>query len=1433
MKKRILSCLLALLTAGAMLPLNAVSVSAAATLQTDGDYTYALLDDGTAQIAKYLGADAQVTVPAKLGGADVSEIGIRAFYDNDEIESVVLSAGVKTIGESAFSGCDMLESIDFGASVATIGKTAFENCRALQTVEIPATVKTIGEQAFKNCPILTDVVLHEGLATLGNRFLSGTAVSEVYIPTTVTTANESFAEADLLDSVTFGEGITAIPKDMFEGNNSLRSLTIPATVSTIGNDALCNMGSLETIVIPDNVTELGQYVLYNCPRLTSVTLGTGISVIPQGAFEGCSRLKAVTIPQNVTTIGNGAFKDCSRLESVTFNEGLVKIDSYAFERTALTEVTIPASVSQGGCAFSGCQSLKTIRLTEGATALPPALCQYTAVETAVIPEGITELPADFFRNCQKLTSVSLPSTLRTIKSNAFNGCTALNNVDIPQSVKTIESSAFRDTKALTTFTLHEGIQTMGSTVFYGSELDYIYIPKTLSTANSPFEGSNISSVTFSEGIATLPDNLFRGDGMLTKIKIPDTVIKIGSGCFRGTGLEVIIIPDSVKTLGNSAFEDCKSLCAAKIGAGVRKLPEWCFYGTEMLQNVVIPETVSDMDGSVFEGSGISYVKLPQSLVYIPNATFKDCHKLTKVECSDKLEEIGDYAFERCYEFTTLQTAIKEADFNNSTFKDCPKFTDKRFYVFNASNTGIESTGNIGVDHTLVHFTVKYDIRDDWKDEDVTMKKLYLNFPDNLEIVTTSFAAEGFSFDNAAYTGNYKSFDLTGGKTTGALRFSAYLNSSKDDVKDISASVEFRYKNTDFNKPIGEVEFTTAKLSIFAPSSVTEPSIVVSGYTATADKNVTVTISRIKSDGTKDATVTHTVTPNKYTGKYISDSLSILPEGKTPVNDDTFEVYSECNGVKSDVVRFAYTPGAVKVVKALETVNITKFTSPGETNLSHGNQANTYDITGIFTRGTSPVIMINPAEMLQFKIQLENDENIAAMALMSHKGDEWKFMPLFYDAESDMWIGEGYFDISDHELTTGQTYVPGALNLFWFYGKREDTYKSTLYGNGKSAANVGSIPLLEPDEEEEDIFYYDKDGKPHGKLGDYHETARNTVKDIFVDIIKGDWKDVPKDATVGGLKWLWQWGNTDDNFFRMTHGGVRLGPDGLPILPGDGGDMYNHDVSKDGRQRNAIDPSGIVYEAVEGNRVEGATATIYKLNDENGEWEEWNAADFEQENPLLTNSEGAYAWLTDEGRFRVTISKEGYETQTSEEFDIPPEKLDLNFSLVDNTTHPTATVEKGNEAGTYVVKFDKFMQVDTVNTDTVKIEGLTDVSIAPVYLNEGDAYADTFTVTGTLNAGTVQFSVTDAALSYSGVSAEPVSESITELILGDVDGDGEITIVDATAIQLHIAGLPTTAYFDEAADTDCDGEITIADASFVQRYLVALPTNDKIGKPVNS
>lgn len=58
--------------------------------------------------------------------------------------------------------------------------------------------------------------------------------------------------------------------------------------------------------------------------------------------------------------------------------------------------------------------------------------------------------------------------------------------------------------------------------------------------------------------------------------------------------------------------------------------------------------------------------------------------------------------------------------------------------------------------------------------------------------------------------------------------------------------------------------------------------------------------------------------------------------------------------------------------------------------------------------------------------------------------------------------------------------------------------------------------------------------------------------------------------------------------------------------------------------------------------------------------------------------------------------------------------------------------------------------------------------------------------------------------------------------GDVDNDGDITIVDTSFIQRHLAGIDL---FDEVqlkyGDVDDDGEVTIVDGTYIQRWLAGL------------
>lgn len=55
---------------------------------------------------------------------------------------------------------------------------------------------------------------------------------------------------------------------------------------------------------------------------------------------------------------------------------------------------------------------------------------------------------------------------------------------------------------------------------------------------------------------------------------------------------------------------------------------------------------------------------------------------------------------------------------------------------------------------------------------------------------------------------------------------------------------------------------------------------------------------------------------------------------------------------------------------------------------------------------------------------------------------------------------------------------------------------------------------------------------------------------------------------------------------------------------------------------------------------------------------WNAEDYDQQNPLITDEACAYAWDVPEGRYYVTCEKEGYDLIKSEDVNSNGEAVDL-------------------------------------------------------------------------------------------------------------------------------------------------------------------------------
>lgn len=102
------------------------------------------------------------------------------------------------------------------------------------------------------------------------------------------------------------------------------------------------------------------------------------------------------------------------------------------------------------------------------------------------------------------------------------------------------------------------------------------------------------------------------------------------------------------------------------------------------------------------------------------------------------------------------------------------------------------------------------------------------------------------------------------------------------------------------------------------------------------------------------------------------------------------------------------------------------------------------------------------------------------------------------------------------------------------------------------------------------------------------------------------------------------------------------------------------------RQQGIDPAGNIYNAATDEKIPDATCYLFKK--EEGEWVPWPAGEFSQENPLVSDADGHYAWITDPGKFKVKATKIGFKDGWGGPVTVPPEVTDLHIGL-EPTTSP--------------------------------------------------------------------------------------------------------------------------------------------------------------------
>ena len=224
-----------------------------------------------------------------------------------------------------------------------------------------------------------------------------------YAPFTITIGKDvtridshAFSQCKALTSVNFDKDYTGLesnndyPKELVIGAEAflqcfnLEAISIPNRVSTIGSSAFKWAGNNADEF---EVTFERRYYSEASGDGTSYSAGKDFDiplVIENSAFEACSKLKKLSLPVRLTSLGTRAFADTQNLASLTMRENtsnglrdtrtnevyepLRTIPSAAFERTGLSEIKVPASVTLiEDDAFGSCTHLSKITFQDHST----------------------------------------------------------------------------------------------------------------------------------------------------------------------------------------------------------------------------------------------------------------------------------------------------------------------------------------------------------------------------------------------------------------------------------------------------------------------------------------------------------------------------------------------------------------------------------------------------------------------------------------------------------------------------------------------------------------------------------------------------------------------------------------------------------------------------------------------------------------------------------------------------------------------------------------------------------------------------------------------------------------------------------------------------------------------------------------------------------
>ena len=299
---------------------------------------------------------------------------------------------------------------------------------------------------------------------------------------------------------------------------------------------------------------------------------------------------------------------------------------------------------------------------------------------------LTNIHYDAFANCQKLTSITIPSSVISIGANAFKDCKSLEMMIIQSSTPPELSSDICDNYDIKIYVPEGSVYRYKSHQYWGRFTNILEV-------ETEEDDDNIQKGIIYEIIGGNAKVISCNTDVEGAIEVP-SIVSIND------------VDYNVVEIGDLAFADCQSITKLIIGENIEKIGNSVFAGcsslTEIEWNAINCSKIDDndiYDCNLFYGNGmmlrffnlrdqITSFKFGDNVEYIPPFLCGGLSKITSIKIPASVKNIGKLAF---HKMDALSELILSKDNNWLCIENGVLYDKEKRIVFRAFPHMIVST----------------------------------------------------------------------------------------------------------------------------------------------------------------------------------------------------------------------------------------------------------------------------------------------------------------------------------------------------------------------------------------------------------------------------------------------------------------------------------------------------------------------------------------------------------------------------------------------------------------------------------------------------------------------------------------------------------------------------------------------------------------------